>query len=57
MRAGNIDHYFCDEERVRAYQEFRFKVVAKFPRNSEWRLTGRQIENAISKMAHMQQDS
>jgi len=50
--------YLGDEEPARAlYQDFKFKVVARFPTNSEWRLTGRQIENAISKMAHMQQGS
>lgn len=50
--------YLGDEERARAlYQDFKFKVVARFPTNSEWTLTGRQIENAISKMAHMQQGS
>ncbi len=50
--------YLGDEERARAlYQNFKFKVVARFPANSEWRLTGRQIENAISKMAHVQQGS
>jgi len=47
--------YLGDEERAQAlYQDFKFKVVARIPRNSEWKLTGRQIENAISKMAHMQ---
>jgi hypothetical protein len=50
--------YLSDEERARAlYQSFKFKVVARFPTNSEWRLTGRQIDNAIAKMAHMQQGS
>src|SRR6266536_3514675 len=50
--------YLGDEERARAlYQDFKFKVVARFPRDSEWTLSGRQIENAISKMAHVQQGS
>jgi hypothetical protein len=50
--------YLGDEERSRSlYQDFKFKVVARFPRDSEWTLTGRQIEDAISKMAHMQQGS
>jgi hypothetical protein len=43
--------YLGDEERVRAlYQDFKLKAVARFPANSEWRLTRRQIENAISKI-------
>jgi hypothetical protein len=50
--------YQSDEERARAlYQDFKFKVVARFPANAEWTLTGRQIEKAISTMAHMQQGS
>jgi len=50
--------YLGDEERARAlYQDFKFKVVAGFPTNSAWRLTGRQIENAIAKMSHLQQGS
>ena len=46
--------YLGDEERARTlYQNFKFKVVARLPTNAEWRLTGRQIEIAISKMAQM----
>lgn len=36
-------------------QNFKFKVVARFPTDSEWTLTGRRIEKAISTMALMQQ--
>ncbi len=45
--------YLGDEERAKAlYQDFKFKVVAAFPANSEWTLTGRQIENAIARFGH-----
>jgi len=45
--------YLGDEERARAlYRDFKFRVVAKFPPNSEWTLTGRQIENAITRIGH-----
>jgi hypothetical protein len=41
--------YLGDEERARAtYQQFKFRVVAAFPSNSEWTLTGRQIEHALA---------
>jgi len=40
--------YLGNEERARGlYQGFKFKVIATFPPNSEWTLTGRQIEQAI----------
>jgi len=44
--------YLGDESRVRAlYQDFKFKVVAAFPGNSDWTLTGCQIETALSRIA------
>jgi Family of unknown function (DUF6166) len=42
--------YLGDDERVRAlYHDFKFRVVARFPANSERRSTSRQIENAIAR--------
>lgn len=44
--------YLGDLERALAlYQDFKFRLVAKFPPNSEWTLTGRQIEHAIALLA------
>ncbi len=44
--------YLGDEGRARGlYQDFKFKVIAAFPTNSEWTLTGRQIESAIARIA------
>jgi len=41
--------YLGDEARARAlHQQFKFRVIARFAPNSQWTLTGRQIENALS---------
>jgi hypothetical protein len=45
--------YLGDEQRARSlYQDFKFKVIAVFVPNSEWVLTGRQIENVIARIPH-----
>lgn len=50
--------YLCDEAQARAlYQDFKFRVIAKLPPNSQWTLTGRQIESAIFKLTHHQKQS
>ena len=50
--------YFGDEEQARAlYQDFKFRVIAKFPANSEWTLSGREIERAISRLSILQKPS
>ena len=47
--------YLGDEQRAHElYQQFKFTVVAAFPGNSEWTLTGRQIETALSRLANWQ---
>lgn len=44
--------YFGDERRAKTlYQQFKFAVIAGFSPNSEWALNGRQLENAIAKLA------
>ena len=41
--------YLGDEEQARAlYQNFKFRVIARFALNSDWVLTGREIDSAIS---------
>jgi hypothetical protein len=41
--------YLGDEARARrVYQEFKFRVIAALPTNSEWTLTGVQIEKALA---------
>ena len=48
--------YFGDEERTRAlYQQFKFSVIARFAANSDWTLSGRQVETAIARIAADQQ--
>jgi hypothetical protein len=50
--------YLNDEERARAlYQDFKFKVIAAFPANSEWTLTGAQIESALAAIGRTRQHS
>jgi len=40
--------YLGDEDEARAhYQDFKFKVIARLPRNAGWTLTGRNIERAL----------
>jgi hypothetical protein len=40
--------YLGDEDRaLELYQHFKFKVIAGFPTNSGWMLSGREIEAAI----------
>lgn len=46
-----LSDYLGDEQRARVlYQDFKFNVVAALPKNSEWTLTGLQIEIAISRI-------
>jgi hypothetical protein len=48
--------YWGNEERASAlYQQFKFAVIARFAPNSDWALTGCQIENAIARIASNQQ--
>jgi Family of unknown function (DUF6166) len=55
---GILLDYLGHEAHARAlYQDFKFKVIAKFPPNSEWTLTGQQIENALPDLAHKPQRS
>jgi hypothetical protein len=50
--------YLGDEARARAlYQDFKFRVIAAFSANSDWILTGAQIENALVRIGHGQQHS
>lgn len=50
--------YLGDEQRARAlYQDFKFTVVAAFPPNSTWTLTGRDIESALSRISNRRQQS
>jgi hypothetical protein len=50
--------YLGDEAQVRTlYQHFKFKIVAAFPGNSEWTLTGRQIEDALARIVNGRQRS
>lgn len=50
--------YLGDQEQARAlYQDFKFRVIARLPRNSGWTLTGRQIEDAMAKIARRQKQS
>jgi hypothetical protein len=44
--------YLGDAQRAQAlHQAFKFSVIAKFPPNSEWTLTGREIEHTIAAFA------
>jgi hypothetical protein len=39
--------YLGDEASARVlYQDFKFRLIAAFPTNSEWTLTGREIEKS-----------
>lgn len=43
--------YLGDEQRARElYQDFKFTTIAKLPRNQAWTLTGRQIEQQITRI-------
>jgi hypothetical protein len=40
--------YLGDEQAARSqYQEFKFRVIAALPRNTDWTLNGRDIESAL----------
>lgn len=48
--------YLGDEKRARElHQQFKFAVIARFAPNSDWTLSGGQIENAIARIAANQQ--
>jgi hypothetical protein len=48
--------YLGDEARVRRlYQDFKFRVIAAFPGNSGWALTGREIEHALARIDNRRQ--
>jgi uncharacterized protein DUF6166 len=43
--------YLGDEQRARAlYQDFKFITIAELPPNQPWTLTGRQIEQEITRI-------
>lgn len=45
--------YLGSEERARAlYHDFKFRVVSAFPQNSEWTITGREIEAVLRDLSH-----
>ncbi len=45
--------YLGDEASARVlYQDFKFRVIAAFPTNSEWTLTGREIEHVLARFGH-----
>jgi hypothetical protein len=44
-----LDHFNGDSQRALSlYQDFKFKVIANLPMDSDFVLTDEQIENAIS---------
>ena len=46
--------YFGDETKARTdYQGFKFQVIARLPMDSDWTLTGRQIERAIARIRQL----
>lgn len=46
-----LDHFNGDRDRALAlYQDFKFKVIARLPMDSDFVLTDEQIESAISEI-------
>jgi len=42
-----LDYYGKDAPELRYYQDFKFRVVAALPQESDWTMTGAQIETAM----------
>lgn len=42
-----LDYYGKDSSSLRLYQHFKFSVIANFPQEDDWKLTGEQIEEEI----------
>ncbi len=46
-----LDHFNGDRERALAlYMDFKWEVISKLPMDSDFVLTDKQVENAISKI-------
>lgn len=40
-----------NEKALKFYMDFKFAVIARFPMDGEWELTGEQIEEVLDKLA------